>query len=305
MDRFALVIFALALLACSNRDENDGQRISAGSHAAEIIKLQENALPSEAKAQFDLALQLLTKTNDNAASRQAAVLMQKAAEQNLPDAEFALGLMYDQGRGVDVDKARAGKLILKAAKGGLPIAQHAAGNMYIKGLNGVTTNFVEAAKWFRTAADQGYADSQEEFASLLAIGMGVTKDSAEAAKWWEKAAVNGNSTAAFNLGGAYFRGDGVSPDFNKAFEWTKKAAEKGYPMAQLSLGRFYLEAWGTKKDLVEALKWFCVGAKNKSIPPNGKLGLAAKALIEKCKGEMTPDQIKAAEDAAASMSQPE
>jgi uncharacterized protein len=301
--RFALAIVAFALL--DSRTENDRRGIFARSNAAEITKLRENASPTNAAAQFDLALRLLTKTNDNAASGQAAVLMQKAAGQNLPDAQFALGLMYDQGRGVDVDKARAGQLILKAAERGLPIAQHAVGNMYVRGLNGVTTNFAEAAKWFRRAADQNYADSQEEIGSLLAAGLGVRQDSVEAAKWWEKAAANGNSTAAFNLGAAYFRGDGVSRDANKAFEWTRKAAEKGYAMAQLSLGRFYIEGWGTMKDPVEALKWFSVGAKNKTIPPNGKLGLAATALIERCKAEMTPEQIKAAEDAAASMSRRE
>src|SRR5438105_14283415 len=142
----------MTLFGCGKHDGSDVRRALARSASDDANKRRERAEHGDARAQFDLAMRLFKDTNDKTAASNAAVCMRKAAEQKLPDAEFSLGLMHDQGRGVEVDKAQSGQLILKAAEHGLPIAQHTAGNMYERGLNGMSTNFVEAAKWFRKAA---------------------------------------------------------------------------------------------------------------------------------------------------------
>jgi TPR repeat protein len=46
---------------------------------------------------------------------------------------------------------------------------------------------VEAAKWFRLAADQGLAGSQSTLAMMYEKGVGVERDAAEARKWRDQA----------------------------------------------------------------------------------------------------------------------
>ena len=53
----------------------------------------------------------------------------------------------------------------------------------------------EAAKWFRMAADQGYAASQYKLGVGYANGRGVPEDHAEAVKWYRKAAEQGYAKA--------------------------------------------------------------------------------------------------------------
>jgi uncharacterized protein len=46
----------------------------------------------------------------------------------------------------------------------------------------VTKDAAEAAKWFRKAADQGYAEAQVVLGVSYAEGRGVAKDAVEAVK---------------------------------------------------------------------------------------------------------------------------
>ncbi len=61
-------------------------------------------------------------------------------------------------------------------------AQEALGNRYETG-NGVEQDYVEAAEWYRKAADQGVAKAQKELGNLYAKGRGVPRDYEEAYFW--------------------------------------------------------------------------------------------------------------------------
>lgn len=56
-----------------------------------------------------------------------------------------------------------------------------------------------AVKWYRKAADQGYAKAQTYLADMYEYGKGVTMDTSEAAKWYGKAAKQGDKDAAEGL----------------------------------------------------------------------------------------------------------
>lgn len=58
---------------------------------------------------------------------------------------------------------------------------------------GVAKDQVEAVKWFRKAAVQGYAVSQKQLGDCYMNGWGVTKDQAVAIKWFRKAGVYDNT----------------------------------------------------------------------------------------------------------------
>jgi uncharacterized caspase-like protein len=66
--------------------------------------------------------------------------------------------------------------------------------MYENG-RGVNQDYAEALKWYRKAADQGYADGQYALGFMYENGRGVTQDYAEALKWYRKAADQGNNDA--------------------------------------------------------------------------------------------------------------
>ena len=51
-------------------------------------------------------------------------------------------------------------------------------------------NNVEAAKWYRRAAEQGNLLAQADLADMYKEGKGAPQDYAEAAKWYRRAAEN-------------------------------------------------------------------------------------------------------------------
>ena len=85
---------------------------------------------------------------------------------------------------------------------------------------------VEAAKWYRLAADQGHAEAQLNLGSMYNMGEGVPQEYAEAAKWYLLAANQGNALAQGNLGLMYANGDGVPQDFVLAHKWINLAASR-------------------------------------------------------------------------------
>ena len=84
----------------------------------------------------------------------------KAAEQGYAEAQFNLGVMYDDGQGVAQNYAEAAKWFTKAAEQGYADAQYLLGEMYISG-QGVKANDEKAIQWLRKAAKQGHAKAQK------------------------------------------------------------------------------------------------------------------------------------------------
>jgi uncharacterized protein len=81
-------------------------------------------------------------------------------------------------------------------------------------------------------ADQGIADAQYNLGVLYDNGQGVSQDYVEAAKWYRKAADQGDASAQFNLGALYTNGQGVPQDFVIAHTWLNLAAAQGHVKAR-------------------------------------------------------------------------
>lgn len=81
------------------------------------------------------------------------------------EAQFNLGVLYDEGAGVEQDLAIAADWYRKAAEQGFIDAQTNLGVMYYYG-QGVTRDYQEAAKWFRLAADQGDDEASDYLSKL-------------------------------------------------------------------------------------------------------------------------------------------
>ena len=81
------------------------------------------------------------------------------AELGDAEAQYNLGVMYDEGAGMDQDLAAAADWYRKAAEQGFMDAQTNLGIMYYHG-QGVARNHAEAARWFRQAASQGDSEAK-------------------------------------------------------------------------------------------------------------------------------------------------
>ena len=88
------------------------------------------------------------------------------------------------------DAKALAELRVRAEKGEAS-AQYYLGNMYADG-KGVAKDEVEAVKWFRKAADQGDATPQVILGVMYWFGDGVVKDELEAYKWFLLSGAQGN-----------------------------------------------------------------------------------------------------------------
>jgi Sel1 repeat-containing protein len=96
---------------------------------------------------------------------------------------------------------------------------------------GVPQDDLQAAKWFRKAADQGNAQAQSNLGLMYANGRATPKNLPEAAKWFRKAADQSDAEAQTFLGSLYVRGEGVSQDYIRAHMWFNLAAAQGHQKA--------------------------------------------------------------------------
>ena len=132
----------------------------------------------------------------------------------LKDGEAA----YERG-----DYATALRLFRTLADLGDAFAQDDLGVMYDNG-QGVQQDYAEALKWYRLAANQGDAGGQANLGLMYATGHGVPQDYAEAVKWLRLAAEQGDAAAQYNLGTMYGNGRGVPQDYVQAHMWFSLAA---------------------------------------------------------------------------------
>jgi len=129
------------------------------------------------------------------------------------------------------------------AKEGHPKAQFNVGLIYANG-KGVKRDMYQAMAWYKKAAEQNNAEAQYNLAKL--ISQRPDKGDPRAMKrvkyWYEKAAAGGQKEAVNNLALLYLTGRGVEKNKTKAFELFKKAAKMGDSAAQINVALMY--AWG-------------------------------------------------------------
>ncbi len=121
-------------------------------------------------------------------------------------------------------------------------------------------SLVEAARFYRIAADQGVATAMYNLARMFDKGRGVARNMAEAAAWYEKAANAGHTAAQASLGTLYEFGEGVPVNLAEALRLYRLAADKGEGHAMTSLGYLYAQGKGVARDPQEARKWYQMAA---------------------------------------------
>ena len=122
-------------------------------------------------------------------------------------------------------------------------------------------------KTTRARADEGDADAQFLVGLRCCAVEGEGQDFVQAAQWYRKAAEQNHPVAQFNLGVMFARGQGVIQDDATAVMWTLRAANAGDAGAQHSLGTRCHRAsinnslpTEATESRIEAYKWFHLAA---------------------------------------------
>jgi hypothetical protein len=181
-------------------------------------------------------------------------LFRKATEAGLQTVKD-LALAYGMGRSVSQNDVEAARFYRKAADAGDIRATAALGSMYSEG-RGVEQNDAEAFLLLRKAADAGIIEATFNLALLYEDGRGVARDEAEASRLYRKAAEAGDIDSMYNLARMYEGGRGVAQDNAKAARLYRKAAEAGDAGSMYVLATLYEKGRGVDADLAEARKWY-------------------------------------------------
>jgi TPR repeat protein len=91
---------------------------------------------------------------------EAAKWWRKATDQNNPDAQFKLGVLYSSGRGVEKNEEEAVELYRRAAEQNISEAQLKLGVMYYSGRGGGAKDILAAYAWCKIAATNGNTDAK-------------------------------------------------------------------------------------------------------------------------------------------------
>lgn len=161
--------------------------------------------------------------------------IEKAAEDGDAAAQFKLGALYANGKGVAQDSKAAAQWLRKSAKQGWFPAQTLLGWCYAGG-NGVSQNMAEALEWYSAAAEQGDTDAMCSLADIYRTGEpGIEQNVQAMLKWYEQAANLGHPKAQYMLGKILADGSLVQQNDEAAFQWLTLAIMSDSEPAQKEL----------------------------------------------------------------------
>ena len=171
----------------------------------------------------------------------------KEANAGNSNAQYDIGAMYQNGRGVAASRDSAIEWYKKAA------AQN--NQKAISRLNLIQSNELRFNKTLALAGEGDMA-SQYDLGNMYMEGVGVDTNKAKAIDWYGKAAAQGYDKAQYKLGLIYYEENSKVKDISLAFSFFSEAAEKGHPAAQFHIGKMYATGQGVKRDYETALQWY-------------------------------------------------
>ena len=145
-------------------------------------------------------------------------------------------------------------------------------------------------------ANAGDAAAEVQVGELYAAGKGVAMDPVQAAAWYRKAADQNNVSGELHLAALYRDGAGKKflRDVEQAATWYRKAAEAGDAGAQGTLGVLYAYGQGVARNDVEAYFWLDLAA---AVPsPNQAQYAANRQMVGQ---HITADELSDIQDREA------
>lgn len=200
--------------------------------------------------------------------------LQSAADAGQPIAMWRLGVMYENGEGVEKDQLRAFGYFARIAN------EHA--NTPPRSLEAdiVAQSFIKMGDYYRVGLpDAGIkADSNRAEALML-----------HAATYF------GDADAQYRVGELYLQEDGLGVNALQSARWLSLAARKGHVAAQARLGDLLFNGEGIEAQPVEGLMWLVVAHKHCIGTADEKW---VTELLDQAMSVATADQRKQALQAA-------
>jgi TPR repeat protein len=173
------------------------------------------------------------------------------------------------------------KWLERQAEAGDPEAWYRIGVIKEQGI-GMQADPAGAVRAFRKAAELGHPKGQFRLAQMLAAGIGGVLDKGGARHWYGEAARQGIAEAAYNAGLFAETGVGGPIDLAEAEAFYRQAATAGLPQAAERLALLHLEGrLGGTSDPVTALAWLLKAAALGSVEAE----VLARALAEQMTAE--------------------
>ena len=225
----------------------------------------------------------------------ALKLLEPLLERNDPEAQYLMGSLYRQGKGVTKSVERANSLLDLAVGQGNADALAYKGYMYEYG-DGVPQDLLKAFGAYESAAKQGNESAQVSLAEMLANGKGVVRNTSLATYWFDQSLkISKNSSRS----GAYKGLAKIHQDeqrFSEAARNLKKAAALSDKEAQLSLANMYFEGLGVRRNVQLAFVLAQIVQRNESQKEK------AIAFEERLKDFLPPGAAKALEPLVVGLS---
>ncbi|MCB1894590.1 MAG: sel1 repeat family protein [Zoogloeaceae bacterium] len=179
------------------------------------------------------------------------------------EAAFNLGVLYEDGLGVDANIERALSYYRRGAENGSVKAQFRIGKLFWLGAPGILPDHEEGRRYLAMAAANGdsdaaayLADGPEPRGPLAEADRALaTGEPKRAAEILAAAALDGNVRAQTRLAWCYEAGRGVDRDLSMAVQWFERAAQAGDPEAMYALSVMHATGAGREKDDELARQW--------------------------------------------------
>lgn len=162
----------------------------------------------------------------------------------------------------DIDTAIP--ILKKAAELGNAEAQYNLGVCFQQGA-GVSQDDKIANEWFLKSASQGWKDAQFKLAYSFATGRGVSQDNKKAFQWALKCAEQNDPECIFNVVSSYMEGFGTEKNIDSMMVWANRLGSLENPenlqlsasitSARLQLAQMYKDGNYVQKDLVRSYSW--------------------------------------------------
>jgi TPR repeat protein len=217
---------------------------------------------------FEVALMYLRGDGVFADAMKGVRLLRQAADQGNVEAQYTLGLRLLMQGGSSVLGEAAENFSLAASQGHLA-ATYWLGVMYENG-GGVEKDFKRAKGLITEAADRGFAEAQYKLAMWTLGGKEKQEEGQEAPNkgigyvldLLNAASDQGHVNSKFQLGMAYLTGATGDVDAVKAEKFLKEAADLGCGSAQYNLAEMYWKGLGVPINRREARKLYGLASKN-------------------------------------------
>lgn len=165
----------------------------------------------------------------------AFLFFRQSAKLGNNSAKEYIAWLYENGLGVEQDRAQAVRFYREAAEAGSTYAMVRLANIY-KDHSGNKKSLEHALYWYQRAAEAGELSAMHNLGYLYETRMGNTE---KAVYWWERAANAGSTFTMKWLGSLYGGGYPRYEDYDKAAYWYRRLVDYGDLDAVIKLGNIY------------------------------------------------------------------